>query len=297
MMNEEPAEVEPQRWIDETIGITKRTRAARQRFWFPLLVLGFITLGATPLYFSTYRTPASDGHPVVFRTRTSTVGLVPANPPPVPNEARSATPRRSQDLERINGQWFVSPQCRIVGGVVYVPCSGSNFGSVGGATYSSRTVALYWLIALTSAFLLIGGWYRRQARRRGVATSPALFIASTFGLVALLILTTPALFGHRVIPTPLGFADGEIRGVLPIVAIAIGLIVLGRRERSASLVAFAIGFLGLAALVDLYDLQNMVYRIGIHLSEQYAPATGVCFAGIVLTFTGAIYALRQRSPA
>jgi hypothetical protein len=206
------------------------------------------------------------------------------------------------------GHWVVNPQCVPVHGVVYTPCNGVGHVSAfslfpgGMSTASPRAVSLYWLIALPLAYLVIAWWYRRRAQRRGVSTSPVAYVVTGLALVALLVATSQGALSWLT-PGPhsrlrwlfpgasvLGLGDLGIRGLLPLLTVSIALFVLAYCERSRPLAEFAVSLLALSLLVNLYDLQNVAYRLGI----MVGPEIGVFVVGLYLLGGGLAFAAAHR---
>ncbi|MGH9071930.1 MAG: hypothetical protein ACRDX8_12385, partial [Acidimicrobiales bacterium] len=113
-----------------------------------------------------------------------------------------------------------------------------------------------------------------SARRRGVTRSVRAFVATGVGLLGLLVVTSLAGL--------LRFSDLTVRGLTPLITIAIALFVLARPERSWSLAAFATTFLALVLLANLYDIENMTYRIG----RGSFGAMNVVVVGVALLLGG-----------
>ena len=67
-------------------------------------------------------------------------------------------------------------------------------------------------------------------------------------------------------------ADLYIRALTPLFTVAAGLFVLARSRHSRSLGIFAVGFLGLVVLANLYDLENLAERFGID-TDHRRPAS------------------------
>ena len=263
--------------------LTKKTRRARQGFWFPVLLLGFVVLAATPLYVAP-TTDAALGFPAGTVIKQRPVSQLP------PAKAGRAS-------EEVSGHWFEVPNCVVVQHVVYEPCSRvtprSSFFLFPGAvsTSSPRAIGIYWLIALPLAYLFCGLWYWRRARRRGVATSPVAFIATGLILLGLLVLFSPGIDSFQSIPV-IGNLDGE-HGLGALLTVALALFVLSYRERSRALASFSALFLIAAILANFYTLQNVLYRLGLNPSSRLSPTVGVFFAGLVLTFGGTVFAIRR----
>jgi hypothetical protein len=188
---------------------------------------------------------------------------------------------------------------------VYTPC-GSNsayrnkvdYFPGGMSTASPRAVAIYWLITLPIAYLLIGWWYFYRGRRKGVATSPLSYVLIGIGLLALLVLTSGRISELLHLPKwthVFVFGDLVLRGLVPLLTIGFGLFVLSYLERSRALVVFSAAFLALALalalLVNLYNVENVVGRLGYSVG----PEIGVFVAGLFMLGGGTGFALfRQR---
>ena len=131
---------------------------------------------------------------------------------------------------------------------------------LGGGSFfdSGRAASIYWLIALTAGYVAVVFYYRLRALRTGVAGRIWPYAAVGLGLLALLLIAGPI----TPIPRVLGLSglqvnDMTVRGLIPLVVIAIGLLVLARSERSVMLTWFALCYLALALVANLYDLGNL----------------------------------------
>lgn len=146
----------------------------------------------------------------------------------------------------------------------------------------------YWLAALLGGLALTLWWYRRHARRIGLRT-PArgyLITVSALTIVALVLpflsRLSPFHFLYVVMP-----GDLIIRGTFPFVIIAIGLCVLAWAERSRALGVIAVVYTGTALLASLYDVENLLYRVGWNLPPGSAGLPNVLLPAIVLLAAGA----------
>lgn len=184
-----------------------------------------------------------------------------------------------------------------------VPSSPSTFTGNGGDSgllgfspggmfsFSPLMVTVFWLVAGPLGYVLTAGFYWLQARRRGVATSIRAYVLTGLGLFALLVaISTP------LIPVPV-HGNLLVRGLTPLLAVALGLFVLARVERSWPLLAFAVPFLALCVTANLYDMENVVYRLGL---SSAGPEVNVIVVGSVLLLAGVgfgVAAVRQRRPS
>jgi hypothetical protein len=260
----------PEWWTGREVGdllqeldrLQRFTRAVRHGFWMPLVLLGLLMIGATPLYFSPSHQPLP-GTPgtVVFKAR---VGAA-----------------RSGSL----------PLCHAVHGIVSTPCAlataGAPYFPSGITTTSPRAIAIYWLIALPLAYVIVAVWAHRRALRRGVATSMLAYAVAGVGLVALLVLAG-VLNGTW-------YRAGQLtsigsRGLAPLFVIALGLLVLAYRERSRAMWAFSVAFLGYVIVMNLYDIDNLTARLGLTVG----PEVGVFLSGVFTLLAGVVFAVRQQ---
>jgi hypothetical protein len=156
----------------------------------------------------------------------------------------------------------------------------------------------YWLVALFGGLAITLLWYRRHARRVGLRTPSSGFVI-TIAVLTGLALILPLLAqipGLRFLLMPLP-NDLTIRGTVPFLIIAAGLCVLAWAERSIGLAVIAAVYTGTALLASLYDIENVLYRLGWNVSPG---VPNVLLPAIVLLIAGAIAfaALRrQRSAA
>jgi hypothetical protein len=274
-------------WVGEVQGLQARTRTVRQGFWFPLVLLGLVIVASTPLYFRPSEA-ASMGLPstVVYKPRPASKPFLPAV--------------RGQASEVINGHAYLLPTCTPTDGVVYTPCgssssarNGVNYFPGGVFTTSPRAIAIYWLVTLPIAYLLIGWWYFARGRRKGVSTSPLAYVLVGIGLLALLVLTSEKMSELLHLPgwtNVFVVGDLVVRGLVPLLTIGLGLFVLSYLERSRALALFAGAFFALALLANLYNLDNVAWRVGYNVG----PEIGVFVAGLFMVGGGTAFALLRR---
>ena len=135
-------------------------------------------------------------------------------------------------------------------------------------------LSVYWLIPLPAGFLTTAACYRWVGRRRGVATSVTSHVGTGLVLLTLLVIAS------RV---HVGAGDLTVRGLLPLLVVALGLFVLARVERSVALAVFSVGFLALAIVANLYDLDNVAWRLGL---GSYGPWFNDVVVGATLLGAG-----------
>ncbi len=147
-------------------------------------------------------------------------------------------------------------------------------------------LAYYWLAAIIAGLVLTGLWYRWHGRKVGLVT-PSRGYLITGAILALLALA-PWL------PLP---GDLVIRGTFPFVIIGLGLWMLVWAERSWALLAIVVVYTGTALLASLYDIENVVFRLGwIPVGSQWrlAALPNVLLPALVLLVAGGGAFLVQR---
>lgn len=156
---------------------------------------------------------------------------------------------------------------------------------------------LYWVCALATALVAGAVFLRRRSRRSGVdvATWPAVVAGAV--VAAYLVLTSPAVVGSLSsgrAPVGLLLPDLHLRGLTPLLVLAVALGVLALAERSRALGIGAALFAGVAVVANLYDLSNLAARLGWQLSASAGPLANVVIPGLVLLGVGAAEALSER---
>jgi hypothetical protein len=152
---------------------------------------------------------------------------------------------------------------------------------------TSGNVAYYWLGAILAGLAATAVWYRRHGDRIGLRAPSRSFVIT--GLVLLVLaLVLPELADH----SGDGFAilmpgDLLIRGTFPLVLIGLGLCVLAWAERSIALTVIAAGYLALSLVASLYDIENILDRLGWVISPANSGLPNVVLPALVLLLTGA----------
>jgi len=172
---------------------------------------------------------------------------------------------------------------------------GQMFWSLGGflGTKAGVWTAIYWIVTLPLAYAFIAWWYHRAARRNGVAVHAWALVGTGLALFAgLLLMLSKGPWGI--------FANLYIRGLTPIITMALGLLVWAIVERSRGLLAVALVFLTSAIAASLYDFVNVTYRLGIQIPDEWAELPNLALCAAVLFASAGIYAVverRQRAEA
>lgn len=148
----------------------------------------------------------------------------------------------------------------------------------------------YWAAAIVVGLALTGLWYRRHGRRVGLVTPSRGFLVTS--AVLLLIALLPLMFPTGPVAgvffrVP---ADLIVRGTFPLLIIAVGLWVLAWAERSAGLAVICAIYTGTALLVSLYNVENVLFRLGWSPSGSQWRLTSLpnpLLAALVLLISGA----------
>ncbi|HYA51549.1 MAG TPA: hypothetical protein VEG33_10290, partial [Streptosporangiaceae bacterium] len=187
------------------------------------------------------------------------------------------------------------------------PASGA-YGAGSGPTLLGGTpggaggfyIGWYWTVALVGGYLLTLLWYRRHAGRAGVWTPARGYLITGVVLTVLAVAIPPLtrlLPGLSLLWLPLG--DVWIRGTLAFLIIAIGLWVLARAERSRVLAVIALVYTGAALLSSLYNVENIVFRLGWNprgsLAWQLTALPNVLLPAAILLVAGCATFLVQRT--
>jgi hypothetical protein len=153
----------------------------------------------------------------------------------------------------------------------------------------------YWLAAIVVGVAATALWYRWRGNRVGLRT-PARGYVITGAVLLLLALGIPALAasgapGLRILMP----GDLLIRGTFPLVIVGIGLCFLAWAERSIALIVIAAGFLTLSLVASLYDIENVIYKLGWNLSPAANGLPNVVLPALVLLLSGAgAWAVQRR---
>jgi hypothetical protein len=134
--------------------------------------------------------------------------------------------------------------------------------SYAGLPWSQRSAALsiaFWLVLAPLCYLGCALWYHWRAERRGVSLRWQTWVWAGLGLFGVLVVV---LVGQRLGwlrlpyygPPRGGMLYGPGSALSPLLAIALGLLVLARVERSRGVAVTAIVYGGLATVMNLYGL-------------------------------------------
>jgi hypothetical protein len=153
---------------------------------------------------------------------------------------------------------------------------------------------VYWLVALVLAYVVIAGFYVRQARRRGVGTRIRPYVIA--GVAALVVVAAfwpvQQHLGHVQSGYPFDLA---VHGLNPLLAIGVALFVLAWAERNWALLVFAAGYLAVTLLASFSDFpRKLLEEHGWVVTTRTIFLPGLWLAGAALLLGGAGFAIAER---
>ncbi|TDC71684.1 hypothetical protein E1200_01195 [Actinomadura sp. GC306] len=160
------------------------------------------------------------------------------------------------------------------GGAASRPGSTSGYAGLDGFDRSASLSIAFWLVTGPLSYLACAWWYRRRAARVGLTvrwqpwayTGAALFAVFLFAVFA-------QDHGGQGAPPPLGGEFAASAVVSPLLAIAVGLLVLAKVERSPGVAVCGLLYGGLCVIMNGYGLGQVPPWI--------APPSGGTIDGLV----------------
>jgi hypothetical protein len=161
---------------------------------------------------------------------------------------------------------------------------------------SQRQAWLFWLVAAPLGYLICAFWYHRRAQRLGLAPRWRSYVAvglALFLFVAALRLSFVRTFvassGHVHVLPGSDFGAGLGAALSPLIAVALGLLVLAWVERNRVVAVIAVLYGSVVVLINTYGYGNLPAWISGHPSTRsyfVAPAHNVVLLAALL-FLGA----------
>lgn len=148
----------------------------------------------------------------------------------------------------------------------------------------------YWVVSIFVGIAIVVGFYWIRARSSGVAGRIWPFATVGVGVLVLAVASR----GWITFRIP---ADFWIRGMQPLLVIAIGLVALAITERSRAFLLYVTGYLGLAMLSCLYDVSNLFVRLGIGSTwnGNAEALPNLILPGLYLLIGGVVFYVLRRS--
>ena len=167
----------------------------------------------------------------------------------------------------------------VVGGIVMSLLDRQEFYMFGG------TRLAYWAVATLVAYGLMMLIARHQGYRSGIWVSRKALVIT--GVVALAVVIV-ALVGDNGWYLP---GDLTIRGNLPLLAITAGVLVWAWHERRPGLWALGAILVPLTLLANLYNMENVLFRMGVPYFQTADQVVNLGIVAAVLLITSAAYGL------
>lgn len=164
-----------------------------------------------------------------------------------------------------------------------------EFGLVSGPMpWTDRVRLFYWVVASIVAYLLALWIARRQGYRGGVwVDRRPLVLAGVLALAGAVVIVVG------------WFAPGDllIRGNVPLLAIAIGIVVWAARERRLGLWILAAVIVPLTLLANLYNMENVLFRFGVPYFDSADEIANLGTVAVVFFAASAILGVLHRRDA
>jgi hypothetical protein len=149
-------------------------------------------------------------------------------------------------------------------------------------TWTDPVRLSWWVFASLAAYLSAIWIARRQGYRRGVWVDR---LPLALGGLGALLVALIAQFGWRA---------AGILGDVPLLAIAAGIVVWAVRERRFGLWLLTVVFVPLTLLTNLYNMENVLFRLGVPYFANADEIVGLGAVALALFAAAAIFAVGRR---
>ncbi|MFC5744696.1 hypothetical protein [Actinomadura rugatobispora] len=177
------------------------------------------------------------------------------------------------------------------------PGSMSGYAGLNGVDRSATLSIAFWVITGPLSYLACAWWYRRRAARVGLTMRwrPWVYVGTPLFAVFLFAVFAQ---GHSLPNSPpFDFAGGPV--VSPLLAIAAGLLILARVERSPGVAVTALAYGGLCIIMNGYGLGQIPPWImppyGGMIDGLINPAPNLILLAFVLLIGALAVHLRARA--
>lgn len=143
----------------------------------------------------------------------------------------------------------------------------------------------WWVFASLAAYLLAIWIARREGYRRGVWVDRLPLALGGLGALLMSVIVQRGWFAP---------GDLLIRGNVPLLAIAVGIAAWAVQERRFGLWLLAAVILPLTLLANLYNMENVISRIGAPALADADEIVGLGTVALVLIAAAAIFAIGHR---
>jgi len=161
----------------------------------------------------------------------------------------------------------------------------SGFGQL----QHSTPAAVYWLVALPAAYALIAAYSVRRGSHSGVRVRASHATVCGLVLFVALVAAVVVVPQQQLLPGNL-----LIRGLTPLLVIALGVIVWGALDRD--LTVLGVGAVALAGglVANLYNLENLILAQGVDIDYRYRLLLNLALPAVVLVIGAVVVAVRDR---
>ncbi|MES9601928.1 hypothetical protein [Actinomadura sp. NPDC000929] len=183
------------------------------------------------------------------------------------------------------------------GGSVSRPGSTSGYAGLDGFDRSGALSIAFWLITGPLSYLACAWWYQRRAARVGLTVRwrPWAYVGTALFAVFLLAVFAQN-HGAQKAPPPLGESFVASAVVSPLLAIALGLLVLAKVERSLGVAVCGLVYGGLCVIMNGYGLGQipawLVPPSGGMIDGMLNPAQNLILLAAVLLVGALVVQLR-----
>jgi hypothetical protein len=152
-------------------------------------------------------------------------------------------------------------------------------GSVPSSLYvGSHWIGAYWFVAMQVGIVATVLWYRWRGRQVGLRTPTSGFLIASVAVIELALLAS--------VVSQFGLPIAQFRGMFPLVLLAVPVCVLAWMERSIALAAIAAVYVTLALLACLYNVENILARLGWYPGGTLAMLPNVALPALFLVLAG-----------
>jgi hypothetical protein len=176
--------------------------------------------------------------------------------------------------------------------------------SYAGLPWNNRSAVLsiaFWLVLAPLCYLGCALWYHWRAQRSGVSLRWQTWVWAGLGLFGVLMLVGQRLVEPRLPPE---LFEGRMQyldtALSPLLAIALGLLVLARVERSPGVTLTAILYGGLATMMNLYGLGQIppwILPLGASNDAFVAAGPNLILLAAILLLGAALTGRRRAGSA
>ncbi|QKT11593.1 hypothetical protein [Rhodococcus sp. W8901] len=163
----------------------------------------------------------------------------------------------------------------------------SGFGQLEHPT----AAAAYWLVVLPVAYAVIAVYLVRRGSSSGVRVRASY--VTVCGLVLFLVLVAVVVVVPQL-QLPLG--NLTIRGLTPLLAIAVGVMVWGVLGRDLTILGIGALALVVSLVANLYNVENMILAQGVDFDYRYNLLLNLALPALVLSIGAVVVAVRDRGP-